>query len=362
MASINKNLADAVIKHSIDLLKYNKKLSKNVVSILEQLEKELNAKLIDLNPLKSGNRVERLRELLRQVRIITNATYGQINDLTSAELKELAKIESKFITKQINFELGAILTRPIINEATLTAIANDSVILGTKIKDIWFKQNNETFARFEKEMRLGIVQGETLPQLIFRVTGGKDGLGNVTPGFMNIKKIHAEALVRTSISTVTNQAHIQTYSENTDVVRGMQEIATLDRRVNPISVAYHGAAWSLPDYEPIEGYKEMPYGGGMPRHMRERDVMVPVLKEFSELGIKMKGKIPPVKQASMDGLIVRPKTFDSFLKDQGIKYQEEVLGVGRAKLWREGKLTLDQFVNDKGELLSLKDLERKYLN
>jgi hypothetical protein len=41
-------------------------------------------------------------------------------------------------------------------------------------------------------------------------------------------------------------------------------------------------------------------------------------------------------------------------------FQEDVLGVTKAKLFRDGKLPLDRFVDRNGNELTLKDLAKKH--
>ena len=54
-------------------------------------------------------------------------------------------------------------------------------------------------------------------------------------------------------------------------------------------------------------------------------------------------------------------TYTEFLKRQTVSFQEEVLGETRAKLFRDGKLPLDKFVDlrGRGKLYRLDDLMRR---
>jgi hypothetical protein len=47
------------------------------------------------------------------------------------------------------------------------------------------------------------------------------------------------------------------------------------------------------------------------------------------------------------------------LKRKGVEYQNEVLGVGRADLWRAGKITLRDLVSGSGNPLTLDQLRAK---
>jgi hypothetical protein len=86
---------------------------------------------------------------------------------------------------------------------------------------------------------------------------------------------------------------------------------------------------------------------------------VPITKTFKQLGIDA----PEPKEgtrASEDGQVPAKWTFDDFLGTMSKEEQDEMLGEGRADLWRKGKIMLPQLMDMKGNPLSLAQLERKY--
>ncbi len=88
--------------------------------------------------------------------------------------------------------------------------------------------------------------------------------------------------------------------------------------------------------------------------------MVPVLKTWEELGINM-DELPDGTRASMEGQ-VNDKTFADWLKrktETDPSFADKTLGKGRAELFRDGKLTMDQMISG-GKPLSLNDLKAKY--
>lgn len=52
--------------------------------------------------------------------------------------------------------------------------------------------------------------------------------------------------------------------------------------------------------------------------------------------------------------------FDDFLKSKGKDYQDELFGPGRAQLWRDGKLTRAQLLDNSGNEITLAKLKAKY--
>jgi hypothetical protein len=77
-----------------------------------------------------------------------------------------------------------------------------------------------------------------------------------------------------------------------------------------------------------------------------------LMKRADKLGIG--------QRASSSGPVPRTTTFEEFLGRQSKDWQNEVLGKGRAELWRNKKLSLSDLINGKGNPLTLEELERKY--
>jgi hypothetical protein len=51
-------------------------------------------------------------------------------------------------------------------------------------------------------------------------------------------------------------------------------------------------------------------------------------------------------------------TYPDWLRKQPVKFQNEVLGPGRAKLWRQGKVSAGDFVDRSGKVLTIEQLRK----
>lgn len=90
-----------------------------------------------------------------------------------------------------------------------------------------------------------------------------------------------------------------------------------------------------------------------------RSTTVPVLKSWKQLGINLK-EAPAGTRASMNGQVPAKLNYLQWLKSQSVSTQNEALGVGRAKMFRSGKLTIDKFRARSGKgLLTLAQLRAK---
>ena len=62
------------------------------------------------------------------------------------------------------------------------------------------------------------------------------------------------------------------------------------------------------------------------------------------------------------GQVPAKTTYQEWLKTQSQAFQDDVLGKVRAKLFRQGNLTLDKFVNRAGDEIPLRDLARREMS
>lgn len=90
-----------------------------------------------------------------------------------------------------------------------------------------------------------------------------------------------------------------------------------------------------------------------------RSTVIPVLKTLREMGID-RDNFQQTTRASMDGQVAADITFDQFLRGKPQEFADKMLGKGRAELWREGKITLSELLNQRGQPLTLKELAAKY--
>lgn len=270
--------------------------------------------------------------------------------LPEPNLLDLATMESEFVIGAIG-KLGVSSVMP--SAKILDAIIRSSMIQGATIGD-WFG-SLETQTRFDlsRAVKLGVSLGETNAQIKKRIVSQSDKGPEV---FAKTRR-DAMAITRTSVQTISNEARQKTYQENEDIISGIQWVSTLDGRTSDICIARSGLVWTLPDYKP-KGHK-IPWNGGPPAHWNCRSTSIPVLKTFQELGINAK-EAPAGTRASMDGAVAADLTFSDFLKGKSDTFADEMLGKGRAQMWRDGKITLSQLLDQRGNPLTLQELRNKY--
>ena len=245
-----------------------------------------------------------------------------------------------------------------LDPETIRRLVAETLVEGAA-PSAWFRRQSSEFReRFMDTIRTSMSNGESLQQAITRIVGGTvDGV--LVPGILKTTKSKAGALVATGINAVSNRAALATFQDNTDVIKWVTQVSTLDNRTSDICIAYSGKTWDVMSLEPVDvGDGTLPFNGGPPRHFNCRSRLRPVTKSFRDLGLDI-DEIPPGTRASIDGQVPADITFDQWLRGKGKTFQNDLLGPKRANLWRNGDITLTQLVDMRGSPLTLEQLERR---
>lgn len=355
MGLSDRVIADAILNHQIDLLRLEAGVRARVMRLLNELQVELSSRLMAPNQLTTFTK-DRLRTLLKQANESMDQYYVRIEGEMDQMLRGLADLQAQQVSRVLTIQTAASLP----TETFLARLVSNVLIHGAPSASWWEKQNLDTAFRFAGAVRRGVAQGETNEQIVARLVG-KPRLG--IPGVMEVSRRNARSLVQTSIQTVANASRMETFRQNSNVIKGIRQLSTFDSHTTEICLAYSEGEWDL-EGEPLEG-TNLPFineGGsvdGVPRHWGCRSVMVPITKTFRELGIDM-NEIPGGARASAEGPVSNRITMEEWLDSRTTQQQDEQLGPGRAKLWREGNLTLEQLLSLDGTKLTLDQLRRKY--
>lgn len=346
--NLDSYIAERTLTRQLYLQRFSAGEKKKVLSLLADMRKELVAKL------RAGDVTDfardRLKKLLSDCNAIIKQGYNEIQ--TTLDLDGLAKAETEAAIKPL---IAVGLEASLPTAAVMKSLVSDSsLIFGAKSADWWAKQSNDMAFKFAAQVRQGIAQNETMAQIVRRIAGSKK-LG--TPGLFEEARKNSFALVHTSVMQVSADATLATYRANSDVIKGVRQLSTMDSHTTPVCVAYSGAEWDLAG-NPING-TTLPFNGGVPRHWACRSRLTPITKTFKEMGIKDLPELPDTGERASDlGPIDRNTTFDQFLKMHDKEWQDEMLGKGKAQLWRDGKITLSQLLDLSGNPLSLAELKK----
>lgn len=385
MPNLADVFADDVTAHSIDLMRLDAHTRREVLGILFELQESLVQEITSISPtdpVRQTIRFRRMEVLNDNVARIIREHYQQINSLTNSSMRDLAGFELERSSAMFNEAIGINLMTVDTAPTVLTQIVRGTLIEGAPQKEWWGRQAESLRQNFTDQMTQGIIRGETNSQLVQRVRGTHTGtfqnvivngttrrVGNFAGGIMDISTSKASTLVRTSVQSVANYARLESYQQNSELIKGMQALVTLDNRTSTICIARSNKAWTL-DGDPIPPNTES-FPGPPPWHFNCRSTLIPLTYSWDELAARNSGlsrtqrtklfEIDDGTQASMDGYVAEDLSYEQWLGTKPVSFQKEVLGTSRWTLWNEGKISsLSQLVDQSGNPLSMAELQAKY--
>jgi len=330
------SIDDKIITDSLYLNRFDAQQRKEVEALLKQMKRELLAILSEKYLLEATK---------RQVQALINETDAVIDTVYHNAAGQL-DIEQLFMHVVGTAQAAVQAAIPITIAAGLPTVGHMKSIMsnvmfdGSPLAAWWDKQGKDVKFKFGGIIRQGIVQGSDYSKLI-----------NPVNELLDLKtKRDAFGLVHTSIQTVANDARMAVFEANADVIRCLVWVATLDSHVCPLCIGRSGKKWKV-DRTPI-GHKipfQLP-----PIHVKDRCII------SGQSIYTPKESTPGFERASSIGPVDAKITFDEYLKRVPPAQVEEMLGKGRYQLWKDGKITTSQLLDQTGRELTLKQLTEKY--
>jgi SPP1 gp7 family putative phage head morphogenesis protein len=382
MANISDKIADRFTARQVMTERFKGSIRIRVRTALRKLERELLADIAMIDPTGSRSALvqqRRLEKLLKQTQETIRRGLRHVRGVAEADLVDYAGAEVQYTVAQINKLIGAEVLTTAVAPELLREIAGKSLIHGAPSKTWWKRQAPAIQNRFADQMRNGVLRGESTAKLGRRVRGTK--AAGYKDGMFALTRRQAETLARTAVQHVQNSARLAVFEKNDDVVKAIQWVATMDLRTTEICLGLHGLQWRQADHSPIGHSQSFP---GPTAHWNCRSTQIPVLKSFSELSkkgaIKTGGRRTDIAKiwekeakaagltskqiarskrfarASMNGQIARDLDMNTWLKRRSFAEQSKLLGPSRARLFRDGKITLRDLIDQNNRPLTLSQL------
>lgn len=348
--SANDEIKNKTIRNQINIEKYKNFLIRKTSSILNKEDQKLRKKINSFtSDTFTAKRLKKINEWVD----ITNRRISKLLDVAIEKefksfIKEEFGIEKKILDSSLPVEIKKIgFSTNIPNvESTFRLIMTRP--FQTKKFRQWFsdwdKQRKQITTNIVK---LGFIEGKTISQMtrdLFGTFKTKFLDGALEPNRKQLKMI-----VRTSVNHINNNLKDNFYMNNSDIIKGVEWVATLDSLTSLICIALDGKV------DLYDKSKQQLKGRVPPAHPNCRSTIVPILKSWRELGIN-KDELSESTRAAMDGQVSQKITYPAWLKTQSAEVQKKVLGATRYKLWAEGKVDVSQFTNNQNMILTVKQL------
>lgn len=348
-STTNEEVMDSALRHAITLLRYRNSEVERVLAVLEaevlgDLADRIRARLDRIATRgydTSLRRTKALQELSAMIETIVALGYQAIREKSVSGLVALSLAEAEWQRASLNRLTPLQLDFRSPSPAILRQSINLKPVEGALVKEWWKVLGDSTAERVKREITKGLAAGESVDEMMRRLRGTRDaGYKN---GVLQTSRRDAQSLVRTSVSHIAAQAREEVFVQNEELLRGVMMLATLDARTTLYCMQIDGKVYPVND------------GPRPPFHWNCRTVTIAVVKSARELGLASKD-IPEGTRASMNGQVPASLTYPQWLKKQTVEFQNEVLGPTRAKLFRSGKFTIDQFVDDRRRAVTLRQL------
>ena len=335
-ANINKTLQENKIRRRALVSMYERRLSTQLDDILRRHNQELVSIANRRTTITAGLITVYNREIRR--------TYRRVFNMALTELNRLYASEAAFNASQLNTVL-----RNIYDARQVPS--------GFSIRDLLIRDNKNLSAHLasistaQRRIVNGIVRNGIATGL-----ANSQIVSNIRRRSTSLARTQVAALTRTAVTQITNDASNRVYQLNDDVIRGYQYVATLDGRTSIICGRLDGRTFSLnSEFQPRP-----------PQHFNCRSTTIPVVKSAGQLmdtdsrRIRKRNlaNITAARRASINGAVPARTTYAEWLTTQPNEIRLNLLGSqARVNLFNQGNLTLTQFSNREGRLLSIERLE-----
>lgn len=361
MTTANEKLQSQAISHQVDLQHYSNGEVRKIIALLNRADADLVARLDSALQRLDGSSftVRHMTAILSSVRELNREIFAELGETLQGDLGNLAQFEldhqAASFSTAIPGEVLAVHPLASVSMEQVRNIAFSRPFQGRLLSEWLDGLEQSRTIQIRDAIRIGMVEGQNTSQIVQRIRGTRaEGYAD---GLLQRTRRDVETIVRTAVSHVSGVGRDAFYGANTDLIKAERWLSTLDGRTTPACRIRDNLQYTPVEHKPI-GHK-VPWLSGPGRlHMCCRSMSVPVTKSWRELGLDF-DEINPSTRASMDGQVPADMSYAGWLKGQSPARQDQILGPTRGKLYRDGKLEMDRFYNDKGRFLTLEQLAER---
>jgi hypothetical protein len=354
MPSVNQLLADKALSHAVDMQQYSNGVVRRMMNVLNRSDKRLTLELaLALERLDPASfTVERLQALLYSVANVNREAYAQMGKELTDELKDFVKYELQYQAQVLLSVLPVQISVATVSAEAVYAAALTRPFQGVILKGVLDDLEASKARRIRQTIAQGFTESKTTNEIIRELTETK----------FEVDRRDIEAVTRTALGHMAGFAQDRFVEANRNLIKAVVWHSTLDLRTSQICRIRDKKQYTPVTHNPI-GHG-VPWLSGPGRaHWRCRSYQTTILKNNKELGIDSPDIVTRNgERASMDGKLPADTTYGQWLQEQSKERQIEQLGPTRAKLMRDGKLSMDDMYSSKGVFLTLDELRARDAN
>lgn len=323
--SNNDYLIDAASRHSVFLQRYSARLERQAMSVVSDALASVIGQIPE-DPRKSDIRL--IRNYSDTLQNAERALIDELLDLVESE----AEFDKALLEQVVNADIESVPRETLIRAVDVTPL---EVLPGQRVT---IPSMLSSFTRAKASqvttlLQAGFTEGKTQQELV------RD-LREIEP----LQRHQAASVVRTGTNAISSLSRYQSMLANAELLSGYEWVSTLDGRTSLICMNLDGMVFDFTGNNPVP-----------PAHFSCRSTIIPKVKPEYDLLSDLEGKRPSVG-ASGAKQVGAKTTYGGWLRKQPASFQDEALGPARAKLFRQGGLSIGKFVNFDGREYTLDEL------
>ena len=325
MPSTPRQLIDQTVRHQVYLERLKTGEARALLELLTGMERSIAGELMRTE-ISTLTRARLQRQISAVEEIMGDVMRGDMLEAWRGRMVELARYEAGFearsldkVTVRYDFDLPS--DQQLRTAAFSTPLQVRGPGGGQLLEGFYRNWTDDQINRVSGAIRIGWAQGQTNAQI---VRGLRDDVWQ-----QNRRGL--EAMVRTSVQHVAMQARQATWERNSDIVRAVRWVSTLDSRTTVQCQALDGQEF------PIDS------GPRPPAHINCRSTTAAVLDDrFAVLdeGGTRSARDPETGRSQQ---VPADQSYYGWLKQQPADFQDSVIGPARGQLFRSGGLSAQRF-------------------
>jgi hypothetical protein len=340
---VNQRISDALLRRQLQAGRVETALRQQVFAQLAILEHDILAALKVADPTQFALLTRRRREVETLMAAegdpLVQDRYARIAAVFEAAFLRFGAHEAEAVQTMVNDVTG----EEVIEEQPSTRRLRGGIVQGlfpsattptdlsTTGADWWERQGASLSQRLHDSLVVGVSLAESLTALTQRVRGTSDN--GLQDGLMGKARQDAARLLTTQMTNTLGEARAAVAAANPSRLIVIHQ-SVLDSSTSYVCLGRHGLKYTADTHESI-GHA-IPYLSGVPYHPGCRSSIVPALA---------------------DGGPIMQESASAWLRRQGPAVQDEVLGLTRARMFRNGKLTTKGLLEaSSGKPLTLEEL------
>lgn len=330
MPSTPPALTEIVTRHAAHLERVKTHEARKFIEYLRKMERAIVAEIA-----KGGTRpqMERMERRLSAVREAMRGGFKDFDAAWKAQVLELAQYEAQFEARALNQVMRHNFELPSSDQVRQAVFGNPLQVRGADggqlLDSVYEDWSNREIRRVSGAISMGYAQGQTTAEVIRAIRGTAPA--KYTDGALYQVNRSMAAFVRTALQHSAVQAREATWARNSDIIKGVRWVSTLDEKTTTQCQAIDGQVFPLDS------------GPRPPAHWGCRSTVVAALdSRFSALeeGGTRSARDPETGKVES---VPASMSYYQWLRQQPAEVQDSIIGPTRGKLLRDGGLTAQRF-------------------